>query len=152
MRKSLSLWELPQATRNKTIIKTRSSRPEVQPATLLKKRLWHSCFPVNFAKFLRTPFLQNTSTGCFWKTSWSFTGIFSLQKQPSRDVLQKRCSKNMQQIYRTPMPKCDFNNVALQLYWNHTSTRLFSCKFATYFQNTSDRLLLILISYKKVVL
>ena len=29
--------------------------------TLLKKRLWHRCFPVNFAKFLRTPFLQNTS-------------------------------------------------------------------------------------------
>ena len=27
---------------------------------LLKKRLWHRCFPVNFAKFLRTPFLQNT--------------------------------------------------------------------------------------------
>ena len=28
------------------------------PATLLKKRLWHRCFPVNFAKFLRTPILQ----------------------------------------------------------------------------------------------
>ena len=28
---------------------------------LLKKRLWHRCFPVNFAKFLRTPFSQNTS-------------------------------------------------------------------------------------------
>ena len=27
------------------------------PATLLKKRLWHRCFPVSFAKFLRTPFL-----------------------------------------------------------------------------------------------
>ena len=26
------------------------------PATLLKKRLWHRCFPVNFAKFLGTPF------------------------------------------------------------------------------------------------
>ena len=26
-----------------------------------KKRLWHECFTVNFAKFLRTPFLQNTS-------------------------------------------------------------------------------------------
>ena len=26
-------------------------------ATLLKKRLWQRCFPVNFAKFLRTPFL-----------------------------------------------------------------------------------------------
>ena len=33
--------------------------------TLLKKRLWHRCFPVNFAKFLRTPFLQNTSRRLF---------------------------------------------------------------------------------------
>ena len=49
----------------------RSSRPEVfckkdvlgnfakftGKATLLKKRLWHRCFPLNFMKFLRTPFL-----------------------------------------------------------------------------------------------
>ena len=28
----------------------------LRPATLLKKRLEHRCFPVNFAKFLRTPF------------------------------------------------------------------------------------------------
>ena len=28
----------------------------LRPATLLKKNLWHRCFPVNFAKFLRTPF------------------------------------------------------------------------------------------------
>ena len=35
------------------------------------------------------------------------------QKQPSRDVLMKRCSENMQQIYRgTTMPKCDFSKVA----------------------------------------
>ena len=33
----------------------------VRPATLLKKRLKHRCFPVNFMKFLRTPVLQNTS-------------------------------------------------------------------------------------------
>ena len=31
------------------------------PATSLKKRLWRRCFPVNFAKVLRTPFSQNTS-------------------------------------------------------------------------------------------
>ena len=36
----------------------------------LKKRPWNRCFPVNFAKFLRTPFLRNTSGlllsyGCF---------------------------------------------------------------------------------------
>ena len=29
----------------------------LRPAILLKKRLWHRCFPVNFEKFLRTPFL-----------------------------------------------------------------------------------------------
>ena len=29
----------------------------LRPATLLKKVLWHRCFPVNFAKFPRTPFL-----------------------------------------------------------------------------------------------
>ena len=28
----------------------------LRPATLLKKRPWHWCFPVNFTKFLRTPF------------------------------------------------------------------------------------------------
>ena len=28
----------------------------LRPATLLKKRLWHRCFSVNFAKFLRIPF------------------------------------------------------------------------------------------------
>ena len=28
----------------------------VSPATLLKKRPWHRCFPVNFAKYLRTLF------------------------------------------------------------------------------------------------
>ena len=32
---------------------------DLRSATLLNKRLWHSCFPVNFAKFLRTPFLTD---------------------------------------------------------------------------------------------
>ena len=33
----------------------------LRPETLSKKRLWHKCFSVNFATFLRTSFLQNTS-------------------------------------------------------------------------------------------
>ena len=37
----------------------------LRSATPLKKRLWHRCFPVDFAEFLRTPFLQNTSSSCF---------------------------------------------------------------------------------------
>ena len=36
-----------------------------RPATLLKKRLWHRSFPVNFEKFLRTPFLKNSSGRLF---------------------------------------------------------------------------------------
>ena len=28
----------------------------LRPATLLQKRLWYRCFPMNFEKFLRTPF------------------------------------------------------------------------------------------------
>ena len=49
-------------------------------------------------------------------------------------------SENMQQIYRrTLMPKCDFNKVTNQLYWNQTSGWVFSCKFAAYFQNNVSK-------------
>ena len=34
------------------------------------------------------------------------------------------------------MQKCYFNNVVKQLYWNHASAWVFSCKFAAYFKNT----------------
>ena len=37
----------------------------LRPSILLKKRLWHRCFHVNFAKLSRTPFLQNTSGQLF---------------------------------------------------------------------------------------
>ena len=36
-----------------------------EPATLLKKRLWHRCFPMNFAKFPRTPFHRTPLNDCF---------------------------------------------------------------------------------------
>ena len=46
----------------------------------------------------------------------------------------------MQQTYRkTLMSMCDFNTVAKQFYWTHTSDTsawVFSCKFSTYFQDT----------------
>ena len=68
-------------------------------------------------------------------------------KQPSRSVLRKRCSKNMQQIYRrTPMAKSDFNKVENQLYCNHFGIGVLLeiyCIFSKYLfsQNTSERLL-----------
>ena len=60
-----------------------------------------------------TEFTLSFSTLAQWKLS---------HKQPFRRVLGKMCSENMQQTYRrTPMPKCDFNRAAKQLFWNHTS-------------------------------
>ena len=37
----------------------------LKAAALLKRKHWHRCFPVSFAKLLRTLFLQNPSGGCF---------------------------------------------------------------------------------------
>ena len=34
----------------------------LSPATLLKKRRWRRCFPVNFVKFLRTPMVAASIT------------------------------------------------------------------------------------------
>ena len=63
---------------------------DLRPSTLLKKRLWHRCFPVKFAKFLGTPFLQNTPNGCFWQLQYLsvyqhyiFFWIFFLLSQSS---------------------------------------------------------------------
>ena len=36
----------------------------------IKKRLWHLCFPVIFVKFIRTPFLQNTSWRLLLSCEW----------------------------------------------------------------------------------
>ena len=75
---------------------------------------------------------------------------FGVQKQPSRRVLGKRCSGNMQQIYKIPpMPKCDFNKVAKQsnsneiTLWHRCSTVNLLHLFRTSFpKNNFGRLLL----------
>ena len=55
---------------------------------------------------------------------WSFLRkqlTSEVQTQPSRGVLKKRCSENMQQIYRRiPMPKCNFNKVAKESHFEIT--------------------------------
>ena len=37
----------------------------LKASKVLKNRLLHKCFPVSFARFLRTYFLQNVFVGCF---------------------------------------------------------------------------------------
>ena len=69
---------------------------------------------------------------------WSMTGRKNeYQKQPSRDVLRKRYSENMQQIYRRkPMPKYDF---ALRHRYSPVNLlHIFTTRFP---KKTSERLL-----------
>ena len=39
----------------------------LRSAIILKKRLWHRCFPANFLKLLRTPFYSIPLGDCFCK-------------------------------------------------------------------------------------
>ena len=50
------LLEISQNSQENTCVRDFFNKVAgLTPATLLKKRLWYRCFPVNFAKFLRTP-------------------------------------------------------------------------------------------------
>ena len=69
-----------------------------------------------------------------WIRLWMsyFHSKWFTQKQPSRYVPRKGCSKNMQQIYkRAPMPKCDFNKETIQLRNNLLAFVLRSIKNCT---------------------
>ena len=61
-----------------------------RPATFLKKKLWHRHFRVNFAKFLRTPFSQNTSGGLLLYKVYIFGFLNKLSNMLQRkSVLMK---------------------------------------------------------------
>ena len=81
----------------------------------MKKRLWHNCFPVNFAKFLKTPFLQNTSGRLLL--------FLAFQKQ-APEVFYEKC--------------------ILEHFAKFTGEHLWFAKFSKtpFLQNTSGRLLL----------
>ena len=64
--------EISQNSQENTCARVSFFNKVAGPATLLKHRLWQWCFPVNFAKFLWTPFLQNTSGRLLLKhISWA---------------------------------------------------------------------------------
>ena len=67
--RSLFLIKL-QAWRPETLLKRDS-----KAWNFVEKKLRHSCFRVKFAKFFKTPFLLNTSGGCFWLFQWRKTSV-----------------------------------------------------------------------------
>ena len=92
--------------------------------------LGYGCSLVNSLHIFRAPFLMSTSG----ELPLRHEGKLGMQKQPTRGVPRKKCSENMQQIYRrTLMPKCNFNRVSRQFYKNHTLAWVFSCKFCCIF-------------------
>ena len=97
----------------------RSSRPEVfcsglRPTTLLKKRLQHGCFLVNFVKFLRTPFSQNTSGGCFWH--WQVRCLGLLETFRNNSLLLYRLLENNPSNTRNNVEKevCGITNTNIR--------------------------------------
>ena len=76
----------------------------LRPATLLKKRLWHRCFPANFEIFLRTPFLTE-------HLRWLL--LFRLITEAgSQNVLHKSSENSDQILRKTPVLTSLFNEVA----------------------------------------
>ena len=53
--------------------------------TLLEKRVWHMCFPVNFMKFLRAPFCRAPPNDCFY-TLLSFLESHTFHCEPCNKV------------------------------------------------------------------
>ena len=103
-----------------------------RPATLLKKRLWHRCFPVNFAKLLRTPFLQNTSGRLLllvraYGHYFLKTYFYSKTTEFSSLLCCVAKEKPTKETEKTTFAQTSF---ALELYWNCISAWVFSCKFS----------------------
>ena len=75
----------------------------LRSATLLKKKLWHRCFPVNFAKFLRTPFVHKTSGQLLiWTTASETSNTKYLELIKRRSKVQEKnmsckCALNFDQ-------------------------------------------------------
>ena len=68
---------------------------------LLKKKLWHRCFPVNFAKFLRISiFIEHLQ----WLILYNFTEFRNQNVNPIQDGLFRGCSR-MEEGGRPPVHK-----------------------------------------------
>ena len=97
---------------------------------------------IDFQRFLSNMHSRNMS-------------VLSIQckKHPFRGVLIKRCSENMQQIYkRTPMPKCDSNFTEITLRDVCPPVNLLYVVFrAPFSKNTSGGLLLQCLSNHTII-
>ena len=105
----------------------------MRPTTLLKKRLWHRCFPINFVKFLRTPFLQNTSGRLLLHVLKKY-----LLCTLSRSSLVQTSHYYLLYYFEVKQIEAVFCkwNFYLQRYQKETPTQVFSWEICEIFKNT----------------
>ena len=97
-----------------------------RPAALSKNRLLHRYFPVNFLKFLRTPFLALGD--CFCKVTFLFLALL-------KEVFVLHFTKNRFHI-KKQLPESTYKKrCTLQPYWKETLAQVFSCEFCEIFNN-----------------
>ena len=93
---------------------------DCEGSTLIKKKIVGGYFPVDFYKILESTLFV----------------VKLLKAALHRCSYKKVFWKYAVNFQKTPISKCDFNKMAKELYWNHTSAWVFPCKFTAYFQNT----------------
>ena len=104
-------------------------------SVLLKHKLLRSVKLNLFLHNVSIFWLEPDITGTLYFAQTSMTSVKGARNLAKNKKHFPR-SFLMQQIYRrTPITMCDFNKVALQRYWNRTSSLVFFGIFAAYFQN-----------------
>ena len=63
---------------------------DLRPATLLEKRFWHKCFPVNFEKFLITSY-RIPLGDCFYRKSYEYSRQLFFQLNCENTRTMRKC-------------------------------------------------------------
>ena len=84
----------------------------LMPATLLKKSLWKRCFPMNFAKFLRTTFFRE-HLRCLHLTYYSSSVVsLCLTQYQANVIIIRYCSLNItDSFYFKSKPTCTSSTI-----------------------------------------
>ena len=120
--KNLEIFTVKHLCWSLFLIKLLTKVAGLKVCNFIKKWLQHRCFLVHIAKFLRIAFLQNISSGCFYRCS--------IKKAVPKIFL------NFTRTYRYLSP---FKSSCLPRTWNFTKKKdlvqVFCCKFCEISQN-----------------
>ena len=101
---------------------------QASACNFIKKRLWPRCFPMNFAWFLRTPILQNTTERLLLILGWhSYSGSYfpAFGLNTERYCVSLRIQSEWWKIWTWITPnleffftQCDYFSCCMEMIWN----------------------------------